>query len=338
MAKALITGATGLVGINLLIELLDKKRFQEFVLPYRSEEKKQFALSYLAYHAPHANLETLHWKKGDLLDFIFVESLMEKDLRIFHCAAIISFKKKDGAEMIAKNQLLTENMVNGALSFPNTFMVFVSSIAAMGRADNNEVISEDTYWKPSDKNSNYAESKYESEMIVWRGIEEGLQAVIVNPAIILGAYKHSQMSTELFQMLYKGFNYYSEGINAFVDVKDVAQIMALLEEQNIQNERFILSAGNFSYHQIFDWITEGFNKPKPKIQVTMSLGKKVLWVEKFLSIFGRKRKLTKENLETSLQENKYDSSKLIHTLEYHYSPVQKSIQWHCEDFLKFHKE
>ena len=81
----------------------------------------------------------------------------------------------------------------------------ISSIAALGKTQDGSEITEDTYWIPSKRKSGYSLSKFFSEMEVWRGIEEGLDAVIVNPSIIMGPGNWEIGSPKLFQSIWKGF-------------------------------------------------------------------------------------------------------------------------------------
>ena len=77
-------------------------------------------------------------------------------------------------------------------------------------------------------------------MEVWRGIEEGLNAVIVCPAIILGPGKWEKGSSMLFKQVWKGLSFYTSGTNGFVDVRDVVNVMIQLMKGKIKSERFIL--------------------------------------------------------------------------------------------------
>ena len=155
-------------------------------------------------------------------------------------------------------------------------MVHVSSVSALGRIREGEYITENMQWTEETSNSKYGQSKYMGELEVWRGIAEGLNAVIVNPSLILGAGDWNESSTEIFQSVYKEFPWYADGASGFVDVRDVARAMILLMGSEITAERFILSGENSSYRDLFNKIADAFNKKRPSKKVTPLLAA-IVW-------------------------------------------------------------
>jgi nucleoside-diphosphate-sugar epimerase len=89
----------------------------------------------------------------------------------------------------------------------------------VGRLRDNETITEEMNWTPETSNSNYGESKYLAELEVWRGIGEGLEAVMVNPVIILGAGDWNGGSSKIFKSVYEEFPWYAEGRFRVCDVR-----------------------------------------------------------------------------------------------------------------------
>ena len=215
-------------------------------------------------------------------------------------------------------------------------MLHVSSVAALGRIGNNVTINETMNWTEEMSNSNYSKSKYLSELEVWRGIGEGLNAVIVNPTIILGAGNWQSGSSQIFKSIYNEFPWYSEGTNGFVDVRDVAKAMIQLMESNISAQRFILNAENKTYKDLFALIANAFGKKNPYKKVTPLLAKTVWRLEAIKSLFtGKKPLVTKETSETALRITRFDNSKLLKYLpDFKYNTIEKTISDTCAIFSK----
>lgn len=327
----LITGATGMLGAYLLKQILENNTKENICLTYRSDEKKQLTLDFLKhFNISEHQLTGLIWKKGDLQDICFVEECIENDMVIYHCAAVVSFNKKDADAMIKTNISVTENIVNSALGKTNVYLLHVSSIAAIGRENIEQVVSETSQWTNSSANSAYAISKYLSEMEVWRGFEEGLKGSVINPSIILGVFPKSISSLKLFDLARSEFPFYSTGENGFVDVVDITKSMILLQEKREVNTRFIISAGNYSYQKIMNGIASGLDKKPPKYKTTLFLGRIALGLELLKVIFGKKRELSLDLLKTSLQKNHYDNKKFINTFDFKYKDIDESIMSHCQ--------
>ena len=210
----------------------------------------------------------------------------------------------------------------------------MSSIAALGKTQDGSEINEETYWTPSKRKSGYSLSKFFSEMEVWRGIEEGLDAVIVNPSIIMGPGNWDIGSPKLFQSIWKGLNYYTKGISGFVDVRDVVKTMILLmdEQQFVQvkNQRFILNAGNMSYQDFFNKIADGLNKPRPR-SFASDIKLQIAWrMAKTASLFtGKRPVITREAVSGTNQKNQYSGEKITRTIGFEYRSLDSVDCRHC---------
>ena len=314
--KILVTGVAGLVGSELLKQLLDAGN--KVIAIYNST---QVSLS-------HPNLNIL---QCDILDTSSLEDVMEGITHVYHCAAIVSFEPKDKSRLLKINIEGTENVVNACLSANVQKLVHVSSVTALGRIRNGEVVTEQMNWSEETSNSIYGKSKYLGEMEVWRGIGEGLQAVIVNPSIILGGNKWENGSSALFKSVYNEFKWYTEGISGFVDVRDVARAMILLMNSKITGERFILNAENVSYKELFSLMAKYFGKNPPPKKVTPFMAEIVWRLEAIKSsITGKKHLLTKETARTAQATVKYNNSKILNALPgFHFTPVANSIEDTC---------
>jgi nucleoside-diphosphate-sugar epimerase len=312
----LVTGGAGLVGNELIHQLLQKgKKIKALV----NKSPLQFS---------HENLISI---QCDLFDVIGLEEALEDVDEVYHCAGLISYSSKGHSQLYKINVEGTANIVNAALYANVRKFVHVSSIAALGKFVEGKPIDETMSWTEDAKNSTYGHSKYLGEMEVWRGIAEGLNAVIVNPSIILGAGKWDNASTSIFRKVLEGFNWYSEGVNGFVDVRDLVKAMIMLMESDITAERFIVSAENRSYKDIFFYIADAFNKKRPARKVNETLAQFVWRLEKVKSFFSNSEPIvTKESVATALAQVYFDNSKLKNSLPaFNYLPISETIQYTC---------
>ena len=237
-------------------------------------------------------------------------------------------------EMFKVNVDGTTNVVNVALEAGVKKMVHVSSVAALGRIRKNVLINETMNWTPETSNSAYGQSKFMAEMQVWRGISEGLDAVMVNPVIILGAGNWNDGSSKIFQSVYNEFPWYSEGTTGFVDVRDVANVMIRLMESNISAERFILSAENRIYGHVLKLIAAAFGKKPPYKKVTPFISSMVWRMEAIRSrLTGKEPLITKETARTALAKVNFDNTKLNKFLpDFRYRKIEETIIDTCKAF------
>jgi nucleoside-diphosphate-sugar epimerase len=246
---------------------------------------------------------------------------------VYHSAAIVSFHKSDRQEMMRANVEGTANIVNVALEKGVRKLCHVSSIAALGRAENDGVTDESTPWVNSRENSTYSVSKYNAEKEIWRGMEEGLDAVIVNPSIILGLAAPHKGSSQLFSKVWNGLKFYTSGVNGFVDVRDVSRLMIMLMESDISGERFVVNAGNVSYKEIFDRIAKAYNKPAPFLPVNRFMSAVAWRMFKAISLFtGKPPLVTKETARTAGSEYRYANEKIKDALDFSFIEIDKTIE------------
>jgi dihydroflavonol-4-reductase len=313
----LVTGGAGLVGTELITQLL-------------SQGKKVRAI-YNKTALPKFNSPNLEQFQCNILDLVGLEEAMKDIEQVYHCAAIVTFNPKRRQEMFKVNVDGTANIVNAALQAGVKKLVHVSSVAALGRIRANVLINETMNWTPETSNSAYGQSKFMAEMQVWRGISEGLDAVMVNPVIILGAGNWNDGSSKIFQSVYNEFPWYTEGTTGFVDVKDVVKAMIILMESNVSGERFILSAENRMYGNVLKLIAKAFGKKPPHKKVTPFISKVVWRMEAIRSRFtGKEPLITKETAKTALAKVNFDNSKLYKFFpEFTYRKLEETIVETC---------
>ncbi|MEI8114212.1 MAG: NAD-dependent epimerase/dehydratase family protein [Bacteroidia bacterium] len=335
----LVTGGTGLVGAHLLYELTNSGHQVKALR--RQQSNTDWVRKIFSYYT--ANVDELfariEWVEGDILDYLSLEEALKGVTGIYHCAAIVSFHGDDHDMMLNNNVKGTGNLIDAAIHNGVSRFCHVSSIAALGKTQDGSEINEETYWTPSKRKSGYSLSKFFSEMEVWRGIEEGLDAVIVNPSIIMGPGNWEIGSPKLFQSMWKGLKYYTKGISGFVDVRDVVKAMIMLMDDNrfeqVKNQRFILNAGNLSYQDFFNKIADGLNKPRPR-NFASDMKLMIAWrMAKAASFFtGKRPVITRDALSGTNQKNQYSGEKITRTIGFEYSSLDKSIANIAAIFMK----
>ncbi|MCW3462462.1 NAD-dependent epimerase/dehydratase family protein [Chitinophaga nivalis] len=320
----LVTGGTGFLGSYLIRSLVDAGK------PVRALYRKQ----------PSPRLQDIadkiEWVPGDILDVCALEDAMVGITQVYHCAAVVSFLPADRSRMLRINVEGTANVVNMALDAGVKKLLHVSSVAAIGRAKEGGAINEDCEWEDSKNNSQYSISKLQAEMEVWRGIAEGLDAVMVNPSIILGAGFWEDGSGALIKKAWNEFPFYTEGVNGFVDVRDVVTAMIQLMDSDIIGERFILSADNWSYRQLFTTMAASLQKKPPHIAAKPWMTEAVWRVERLKGLLtGKHPLITRETARTARLKVYYDNNKILQTLPgFDFRPLADTIRDISAAFLK----
>jgi dihydroflavonol-4-reductase len=325
----LVTGASGFLGKHLVRYL-------------SAQEVKVRALYNQHPPAPEfAALSGIEWMQCDLLDIYSVEEAMRGIDDIYHCAAIVTFDPRRREEMLHFNPESTANIVNQAISQGIRKLVHISSVAALGRTNEpKKEITEEEEWTESKYNSAYGLSKYLSEMEVWRGIGEGLNAVIVNPGIILGAGNWKDLSAQLMKMVYREFPFYSNGVTSWADVDDVVKLLVMLMGPEIAGERFIISGGNFAYRDICTLMARGLNKKPPRFHANPFLTG-IVWRLSLLksALFGTRTLITRETANNANAYSYYNNGKLINAFPgFSYTPIPQTIERMARSFINSYKK
>ncbi len=322
----LVSGATGMVGAHLLLRLLQKgeqvkaiKRKTsslntiEKVFRYNCENHEEF-------------LQKIEWVELDITNTEAVFEVMKGVKSVYHAAAMVSFNDKNREHIIFNNVTATKNMVNAAIANDIEKFVHVSSSSALGDEENGKLVTENSERSPSKRHHGYSESKYLSEMEVWRGINENLNAVIVNPTVILGSGDWNTGSSNMFKAIANGLKFYPPGTNGYVDVLDLVDILIALMKSNISGERFIVSGHNLNYKEIFGKISRAFDLKEPNIKASpFMLG--LAWRLEAVRCFIMRKEpmITKASTRSSRKLLKYSSKKLIKTLDFKYRKIEDTI-------------
>jgi nucleoside-diphosphate-sugar epimerase len=314
----LITGATGLVGSHLAMQLIENNERVRAI--YRTTASMEKTKSVFRLYKKENLFEKIEWVQADITDIPSLAIAFDSIQYVYHCAALISFDPKDEKQIRKTNIEGTANVVNFCLEYGIKKLCHVSSIAALGDLKENEnQISEATEWNPERFHSDYAISKYGAEMEVWRGQQEGLQTLIVNPGVVIGPLvKHrdgNQESASLFEKMAHGFPFYFKGSTGFIIVDDVIQIMIRLMKSEISNERFILVAQNIVFKELLNAIADALQVKRPYIHANkfmINIAYKIDW---FVSnVLNQKRILDRTTAKASYSKSRYSNEKITRVL------------------------
>ncbi|MDP4263447.1 MAG: SDR family NAD(P)-dependent oxidoreductase [Bacteroidota bacterium] len=320
----LVTGGTGFLGSYIIKALVEKN------YAVRAIRRSNNLPAYI----PMEIFNKVEWVEGDVLDVVSLEDAMEGIDTVIHSAAIVSFSGREQKKMYKVNVEGTANTVNMALEKNTRRFVHISSIAAIGRNADGGHVNEEKKWEDNKLNTHYAKSKYKSELEVWRGISEGLNAVILNPSTILGYGDWNTGSSAIFKNVYNEFKWYTSGINGFVDVEDVAAAAILLMESDITAERFIINGDNWPFRKLMDTMADCFGKKKPSGQATPLMLNTAWRVEKIKSLFtGKKPLLTKESAKVATSKTWFDNDKFLKTFpQFPFTPLEQTIRKACSKY------
>src|SRR5258705_1492103 len=329
----LVTGATGLLGANLLAKLAQSGKQVKAIR--RASSNMELAEKTLKRNK--LSLSDITWVEADVTDYFSLVEAMKEVEQVYHGAAVVSFNPDAVSYMMQVNIAGTANVVNAALECGVKKLCHASSTAALGRTEESKVMDEESHWQNSKYNSAYAISKYGAEREVWRGMEEGLDAVIVNPSVIIGPGDWKTDSSRIIGQVWKGLRFYPQGGNAFADVRDVTDVMIKLMEGAYSRQRYLVFSENKSYREIFNTAADAFRKRRPSLPIN-KLMSAAAWRAEWLrsKITGSSPVVTKEMLRSSSRNFMYSNNKIKAELKHDFIPVVQTIRKTCKVFLEEH--
>jgi len=332
----LVTGGTGLVGSHLLFRLVEKGHAVKAI--YRTEKKLKLVKHVFTYYSsnPDKLFSKIDWVKADLNDIPALSKAFKGITHVYHCAALVSFEPDKYHLLRRTNIEGTANIVNLCITNTIKKLCYVSSIAAIGHGENEDVeVSEQTEWNAEADNNVYAITKYGAEIEVWRAIQEGLDTVIVNPGVILGPGYWRYGSGSLVRLIHKGLSYYTKGVTGYVDINDVVEAMLQLMEGAIKNERYILVSENVSFMDFASKTAKELQVDPPKKEASNIL-LQIAWRMDWLNhkIIRKRRKLSKQMAANLSKKKYYSNKKIIEELNFTFKPIDLSLSETCQFFLK----
>lgn len=332
----LVTGSNGLVGSHILLELLTQGA--EVKALVRSEKAMAQIRRTISLYRDDADtlISRITFAEGDVNDIASLEKAFQGVKAVCHCAAVVSFHPRDKEVLLRVNVEGTANVVNLALHTGVERFCHISSIAVLGEKSA-EIIKEDPLFGSMPKDTWYARSKFLAEREVWRGIEEGLPAVILNPSVILGPGDWTRGSSQLFTLVYKGLKFYAEGVTGYVDVRDVARAAVVALQSEVTGERYILNSQNISFKELFFGIADALGRPRPTVKVTRPLAE-IVWRLAWLGekLTGKPSPITRETARSAFNHYHYSAEKFEKQFGFHFTPLQKTLEDTARIFLKEH--
>ena len=322
----LVTGATGLVGSHLLLHLTKSETKVSAIYRNSSNIEKTKAL-FLTYNKIDL-FSKINWIEADILDVSALETAFQNIDFVYHCAALISFDPNDEEKLRKTNIEGTANIVNFCIDFNIKKMCYISSTAALGDLMPHEtVITEKNEWNPELAHSDYAISKYGAEMEVWRGFQEGLKIVIVNPGVIFGTGFFNEGSGLFFSKIKKGISFYTKGSTGYVSVIDLVLILEKLMNSEISGQRYIIVSENKTYQQVFDKIAVTLNVKKPSIYAKKWLTTLYYKLDWFLNaFFSLDRSFSKQVANSVHAQDLYSNEKIKTALNFEFQLIDDCIE------------
>ncbi|MFM7637079.1 MAG: NAD-dependent epimerase/dehydratase family protein [Crocinitomicaceae bacterium] len=325
-----VTGGTGLLGSHLLYFLTKNNGESNIRASFRSQKRidqvrKLFLI--LGGESAIVDFDRIEWRQADLCNPHDVGTLLENCSQVYHCAALVSFFSSDFSRLLKQNKEVTALLVNTCLEIPNIRLCYVSSTAALGFSKN-DLTTENSKWELTKGTSAYSISKHLAEKEVWRGIEEGLDAVIINPCVILGAGNWNDSSLSILKTASKGISFYTPGSNAIVDARDVAQCMILLMNSQIKKERFLCTGENISFLELFNKLTKYMGTKSPRYKVAYNLALFVALFNEWFQLFSNNKKgLSRDTVKSSFKTITYSKEKLKSAFNHTFFSLDETIDF-----------
>ncbi|AUC82614.1 NAD-dependent epimerase/dehydratase family protein [Lacinutrix sp. Bg11-31] len=331
----LVTGGTGFVGAHLLFKLLEEKQAVRAI--YRNEKKFDTVKRIFSYYTNDAEtlFNTIDWVEADLNDIPALTEAFKDITHVYHCAAFVSFEPDKFDLLLKTNVEGTANIVNLSIAFNVIKLCYISSIAAIGEPKPGVATTEDTEWNPEADNSVYAITKYGAELEVWRSTQEGLDAVIVNPGVIIGPGIWNYGSGSIIKTVANGLKYYTKGSVGCVAVSDVVNTLFLLMQSDVKNERFIIVSNNWSYKKLLTICADALAVKPPKKEAEswlLQIGWRLDWLKH--KVTGKRRVLTRQLADSLVSESLFNGDKIKAHVDFEYSNLETEIKEVCKLYLK----
>ncbi len=316
-----ITGANGLLGSFILRKLVQEQ------IPVIALRRKDSDSSLVK------DLTHVTWREIEILDPISVEEAFKDATAVIHTAAQVSFNPRMRKIIMDVNVRGTQHVVDTCLALGIPRLIHISSVAALGRKKGFSEMDETARWVESDLNTDYAKSKYLSEVEAWRGVEEGLAVSIINPSVILAPTDWSKSSAQLFRFVWQQKPFYSESLINYVDVRDVVELIWQVYSKNISGEKFIANGGYVPIKELFDQIAKRFEKKPPSIKLSPVILSIVARWEEFRTRFtGGEPMITRQSAKVTKENFYYLNHKAINKAGVSFRSLNETLDWCCPHY------
>ncbi|HDZ13271.1 MAG TPA: NAD-dependent epimerase/dehydratase family protein [Pricia sp.] len=329
----LVTGGTGLVGAHLLLKLAEDGHSVRAI--HREGSNLQRVEKVFGYYRKDAMalFNSIEWIVADINDIPALDIAFIGITKVYHAAALISFDPSDEKILQKINAEGTANIINLCIAHSVEKLCYVSTIGTIGKTFDGKDATEETPWSPLEANV-YGRSKYAAEMEVWRGSQEGVPIVMVNPGVIVGPGFWDNGSGAIFNTAQKTYGYYPPGGTGFISAHDVVAMMQQLMASSIMNERFIAVAENWTYHKLLTEIAENL-KIKPPTKALkfwqLEVGR---WFDGLKNLlFKSGRTLTKSHIRSLKNQQIYENRKIVKALSFEFRSLKDEIRF-CSKLFK----
>jgi nucleoside-diphosphate-sugar epimerase len=319
-----LTGGTGLLGTYFLIQALEQGHGVTAI--YRNEKSIELSKKIFALQGSQIveKFSKINWVQANLLNPLELDELILPHHTVVHCAGMVSFLPSDEQEMYKSNFVGTQNLVNVCIEKGVKKFIHISSVSTLCKEE--EIRDETSFQRPAKEAGFYGKSKYLAEMEVWRGMQEGLNACVLSPSIILGAHDWNKGSSKMFGVAHQGLLFYTLGKTGFIDVNDVAKAILIVAETQTKQKRYCLNAENIYYKDFFENLHLAFGKPMPKYKAgkfLTSLYWRLQWLKS--KITNSAPLVTKESASTAHSIRLFKGDRFAEEFSFSYTPINKSV-------------
>lgn len=326
----LVTGATGLVGSHLLYHLVSSGHKVRAIYRKGSNIYAVRDVFALYTRAIIPLWRKVQWVEADLNDIPSLEHAFTGIEYVYHTAAMVSFHSKDQSKLYKTNVKGTANIVNLCIARGIKKLCFVSSVSTLSKEADKPILDENSYWNPDEDHNHYAITKYGAEMEVWRGTQEGVPAVIVNPGVILAPDMQGRSSSGIVKQYDTGSRFYTDGRTGFVDVRDVVSAMQKLMQSEIQNKRFILVSENLTYKAFTQMLDKELKYEIPAKKASKGMVMAISILTSFIGfLFGKKPKLDRDTAKALFKQNQYSNKAIQEAIGFKFTPIEHTLEWIC---------
>lgn len=327
-----VTGATGILGRVIVLELLKKgKDVRAAKRPSSNLNEVKHSFAFYTEN-PEGFFDRIEWVDVDFNDVQSLQAAVEGVDEVYHCAAKVGFNPKDSKEIYRMNVKGTENLLYACDGAAVKKFLHVSSIAVLDLANENGELDETSDFNPKEEHSAYAVSKHLAEMEVWRASAEGLNTVIVNPGMIVGSGNWGSSSGDIFPTFEKNSFTFSGG-TSYADVRDVAVICVELMERNIFGERFVIVSESKRYAEIGKQIRKSLGLQEAKILSKPYLNLGIVANMLFGWLVTPLRMATRANVEAVSAMNPISGRKIRERLHYQFIPLEETVDFHLRNYI-----
>ncbi|TET48913.1 MAG: NAD-dependent epimerase/dehydratase family protein [Anaerolineales bacterium] len=312
---ALVTGATGCVGANVVAALLDRG------YDVRALRRAASSLEALDGLAPEIVV-------GDVLDRDTLLDAVRGCTHVFHVAAVSDYWRTPAERVYEVNVEGTRNVVSAALESGVERFVFTSSCGALGVPSQGELLDESAELNVPPRRFPYGHSKHLAEQVVREAVGQGLDAVIVNPTAVLGARDAHFIGGSLLPAVRRGLALFAPpgGLN-WVDAETAGLGHVLAAELGRTGERYILGGENVTHRETMDVVAEVVGGRRPAFTLPRPLmGVVALLADGFNAIYRGAPLFSGEQARMSSSELYCDCSKARRELGLPLVPLRTAVE------------